>query len=43
MVPVATNDTSDGDVMAAFTPLEVGEYLVDVRVGDARVPNSPFR
>ncbi|KAK8743524.1 hypothetical protein OTU49_001121 [Cherax quadricarinatus] len=43
VVPVATQDTSGGDVMAAFTPQDVGEYLVDVRVGDTRVPGSPFR
>ncbi|XP_068231445.1 filamin-A isoform X3 [Palaemon carinicauda] len=43
LVPVETQGTSEGDVMAAFTPLQVGEYIVDVRVGDSRVPGSPFR
>ncbi|XP_066943284.1 filamin-A isoform X1 [Macrobrachium rosenbergii] len=42
-VPVETQGTSEGEVLAAFTPLQVGEYIVDVRVGDTRVPGSPFR
>lgn len=43
VVPVSTDETSGGEVVAAFTPLEVGEYVVDVRVGSVRVPGSPFR
>ncbi|KAK3870873.1 hypothetical protein Pcinc_023943 [Petrolisthes cinctipes] len=43
VVPVSTDETSGGEVVAAFKPLEVGEYVVDVRVGSVRVPGSPFR
>ncbi|ROT70239.1 putative filamin-A isoform X1 [Penaeus vannamei] len=42
-VPLALNQVAEGEVMAAFTPQQVGEYLVDVRVKDTRIPGSPFR
>ncbi|XP_042865445.1 filamin-A-like isoform X5 [Penaeus japonicus] len=42
-VPLALNKVAEGEVMAAFTPQQVGEYLVDVRIKDTRIPGSPFR
>ncbi|XP_047474159.1 filamin-C-like [Penaeus chinensis] len=42
-VPLALNQMAEGEVMAAFTPQQVGEYIVDVRIKDTRIPGSPFR
>lgn len=33
----------DNVVSATFTPLEIGEHLIDIKVKDERIAKSPFR
>ncbi|XP_045132539.1 filamin-B-like isoform X2 [Portunus trituberculatus] len=42
-IPVWTDEIGSGELLAGFTPQEVGEYVVDVQAGGGRVPGSPFR
>lgn len=33
----------EGELLVSFKPMLVGEYLVDIRVGQEKIPGSPFR
>ncbi|XP_071442492.1 filamin-C isoform X2 [Hetaerina americana] len=44
-IPVRMGHSSIGsrEITAHYTATEIGEHLVDVRIGDTKLPGSPFR
>ncbi|XP_046393064.1 filamin-A isoform X2 [Ischnura elegans] len=42
-VRIIHSSISNREITAQYTATEIGEHLVDVRIGDTKVPGSPFR
>lgn len=42
-VPVTIKDKNQREVLASFKPTAVGEYMIDIRVGDEKLPDGPHR